>query len=94
MTESYDPYANAIAERINGVLKQEFLLEQYNVPIDVMKAIVKYVVDIYNIQRPHYSCGYLNKCIDNQKEKLKRIKKQHTMERAPLCVIKKLFILS
>lgn len=59
MTESYDPYANAIAERINGVLKQEFLLEQYNVPLDVMKAIVKDVVDIYNNQRPHYSCGYL-----------------------------------
>lgn len=59
MTESYDPYANAIAERINGVLKQEFLLEQYNVPIDVMKAIVKDVVDIYNNQRPLYSCGYL-----------------------------------
>lgn len=30
MTESYDPYANAVAERINGVLKQEFLMEQYN----------------------------------------------------------------
>ena len=59
MTESYDPYANAVAERINGVLKQEFLLEQYNVPLDVMKAVVKDVVEIYNKQRPHYSCGYL-----------------------------------
>ncbi len=29
MTESYDPYANAVAERINGILKQEFLLEEY-----------------------------------------------------------------
>ncbi len=28
MTESYDPYANAIAERVNGILKQEFLLEK------------------------------------------------------------------
>ena len=26
MTESYDPYQNAIAERVNGILKQEFLL--------------------------------------------------------------------
>ena len=59
MTESYDPYANAFAERINGVLKQEFLLEEYNVHIDVMKDIVKDVVTIYNEQRPHYSCGYL-----------------------------------
>lgn len=29
MTESYDPYANAIAERINRILKQKFLLEDY-----------------------------------------------------------------
>jgi putative transposase len=25
MTESYDPYANAVAERINGMLKGEFI---------------------------------------------------------------------
>ncbi|WP_394355189.1 DDE-type integrase/transposase/recombinase, partial [Nonlabens antarcticus] len=24
MTEKYDPYENAIAERVNGILKQEF----------------------------------------------------------------------
>ena len=59
MTESYDPYANAVAERINGVLKQEFLLEQYNLPLDVMRHVVKDVVATYNKQRPHYSCGYL-----------------------------------
>ena len=28
MTESYDPYANAVAERVNGILKQEFLLDK------------------------------------------------------------------
>ena len=33
MTESYDPYANAVAERINGILKQEFLLEDYKVDL-------------------------------------------------------------
>ena len=59
MTESYDPYSNAVAERINGVLKQEFLLEQYNYPLDVMKVIIKDIIAIYNEQRPHYSCGYL-----------------------------------
>jgi hypothetical protein len=29
MTESYDPYANAIAERVNGILKEEFLFERF-----------------------------------------------------------------
>ena len=32
MTESYDPYANAVAERVNGILKQEFLLEELSLP--------------------------------------------------------------
>ena len=56
MTESYDPYANAIAERVNGILKQEFLLEDYQVNIDTMKEIVKDAVRIYNTKRPHWSC--------------------------------------
>jgi transposase InsO family protein len=56
MTESYDPYANAIAERVNGILKQEFLLEDYQVNMQTMKLIVKDAVRIYNTQRPHWSC--------------------------------------
>lgn len=56
MTESYDPYANAIAERVNGILKQEFLLEDYLVDIQKMKLIVADAVRIYNTKRPHWSC--------------------------------------
>jgi len=56
MTESYNPYANAIAERINGILKQEFLLEDYPVDIKTMRLIVKDAVKIYNNKRPHWSC--------------------------------------
>lgn len=57
MTESYDPYANAVAERVNGILKQEFQLEDYNVELSVMKDLVRNSVDIYNQKRPHYSCN-------------------------------------
>lgn len=56
MTESYAPYANAIAERVNGILKQEFQLEDYHVNIDTMKLLVKDAVRIYNTKRPHWSC--------------------------------------
>ena len=56
MTESYDPYSNAIAERMNGILKQEFLLEEYRENLDTMKLLVKDAVRIYNTKRPHYSC--------------------------------------
>ena len=56
MTESYDPYANAVAERVNGILKQEFLLEEYDVKLPVMKELVKNSIAIYNTRRPHHSC--------------------------------------
>jgi putative transposase len=59
MTESYDPYANAVAERVNGILKQEFLLEDYHVDSKTMKLLVEDAIRIYNTKRPHYSC-YMN----------------------------------
>ena len=56
MTESYDPYANAVAERVNGILKLEFQFENYNVKLPVMKQLVENSIQIYNTMRPHYSC--------------------------------------
>ena len=59
MTEKYDPYANAVAERVKGILKDEFQLEQYDVDTETMKKLVKESVNIYNTKRPHYSCYML-----------------------------------
>jgi transposase InsO family protein len=56
MTESYDPYANAVAERVNGILKQEFNLEEYSVKLPVMKELVRDSIKVYNTKRPHLSC--------------------------------------
>ena len=56
MTESYDPYQNAVAERINGILKQEFLLEEYKLSLPMLKDLVANAVKIYNTKRPHWSC--------------------------------------
>jgi transposase InsO family protein len=56
MTESYDPYQNAVAERVNGILKQEFMIDCYNEPVPVIRQIVKESIDIYNHGRPHFSC--------------------------------------
>lgn len=55
MTQNSDPYENAVAERINGILKQEFNIDKFNQQLTVMKALVKNVIDIYNNKRPHYS---------------------------------------
>lgn len=55
MTQNSDPYENAVAERINGILKQEFRIDKYNQTTEITKQIVKEAVAIYNEIRPHYS---------------------------------------
>mgnify|MGYP000707641066 CR=1 FL=1 len=58
MTEAYDPYENAVAERINGILKQEFIGNTKNLDLVIMQKLIANSVDIYNRKRPHYSCDY------------------------------------
>lgn len=55
MTQNSDPYENAVAERINGILKQEFHIDKYNKDLPIMKKIIKETVNIYNEKRPHLS---------------------------------------
>jgi putative transposase len=54
MTDGYDCYQNALAERVNGILKQEFLLQ---LPDDLHEArrMVSQSIAIYNTERPHCS---------------------------------------
>lgn len=56
MTEKYDPYQNAIAERINGILKQEFIRGITTQDLELMEKLIKQSVYIYNHERPHWSC--------------------------------------
>lgn len=55
MTQNSDPYENAVAERINGILKQEFMIDNLHLALPVMQQIVKEVIDTYNNKRPHWS---------------------------------------
>lgn len=55
MTQNSDPYENAVAERINGILKQEFLIDSFHQDLSVMKILVKQSINLYNTKRPHYS---------------------------------------
>lgn len=54
MTDGYDCYQNALAERVNGILKNEFLLYP---PDDLHQArrMVSQSIAIYNKERPHFS---------------------------------------
>lgn len=54
MTDGYDCYQNALAERINGILKQEFLLYRCKT-IKELEILVKESITIYNEMRPHLS---------------------------------------
>lgn len=59
MTEKGDPYENAIAERVNGILKTEFSLEATFTSLQQAAEAVNKAVNIYNHHRPHASCDYL-----------------------------------
>jgi len=55
MTEKYDPYENAIAERINRTLKYEYGLKQTIKNRELARKMIKQAVYIYNNLRPHLS---------------------------------------
>ena len=57
MTDGYDCYQNALAERVNGILKNELLTAK---PQDLEQAsiMIDQAVRIYNHQRPHLALQY------------------------------------
>lgn len=57
MTDGYDCYQNALAERVNGILKQEFLLYRCKTFKD-LSVLIDQSIDIYNRYRPHLSLGF------------------------------------
>ncbi len=72
MTEKYDPYENAIAERINGILKQEFDIARSIKNFDVKKKLIEDAIRIYNNIRPHLSNHMLTPVQMHAQNKLKR----------------------
>lgn len=59
MTENGDPLENAVAERMNGILKEEYL--KHNVPKskEQAKLCLDRAIELYNEHRPHFSIGLL-----------------------------------
>lgn len=86
MTENGDPYENAIAERVNGILKDEYdLQETFDDYMDANEA-VKIAVYKYNNKRPHASCDYMfpidaHNCTDKLNKRWKP-KKKHVANNA------------
>jgi len=59
MTQDGSPYDNAVAERINGILKDEFYCDEKFDSFEEVKMHVEQSIMIYNTKRPHLSCSML-----------------------------------
>lgn len=57
-TQQYDPYENAVAERVNGILKYEYGLKHSFVNLKEAQKAVKQAVEIYNTKRIHWSLDF------------------------------------
>lgn len=80
MTENGDPYENAVAERINGILKHEFLLTKgFKDHLQALE-VIKQSIGIYNEYRPHLSCKMLTPNVAHLQQKmlLKKWKKKNS----------------
>lgn len=58
MAEQGNPYENAVAERINGILKNEFFLDQDFISAKIAQKAIAQAIETYNEHRPHWSLDF------------------------------------
>ena len=85
MTEKGDPYENALAERMNGIIKNEFNLYSSNQGFDDTHQLIAKSIEAYNTIRPHSSCDYLTPSQAHQQQAVlnKRWKKYDRQKSMP-----------
>jgi transposase InsO family protein len=59
MTQNGSPYENALAKRMNGIIKSEFIPRKLFGNHDEARKAIDTIVVAYNSQRPHASLNYL-----------------------------------
>lgn len=81
MTENGDPLENAIAERVNGILKTEWLNAYEFNDIGHVRSVLLPAIEFYNNKRPHASIDFLTPKQAQQKEGIirNRWKKKKTL---------------
>lgn len=79
MTENGDPLENAIAERVNGIIKEEYLNTYNTNNLEEARKQISKAIELYNNDRPHMSIGNLtpNKLHNNKKLNPKRLWKNY-----------------
>ena len=85
MTENGDPYENALAERVNGIIKAEFNLYSSQLGFVETNNQIRKSIEAYNQLRPHSSCNYLTPdqahlTEDKLNKKWKNYKKKYNYE--------------
>ena len=85
MTEKGDPYENALAERVNGIIKNEFGLYSSNPGFEDTRRLIETSIEAYNTLRPHSSCDYLTPAQAHQQQAVlnKRWKKYYRKRSMP-----------
>jgi putative transposase len=86
-TQTGSPYDNAVAERINGILKDEFGLGE---PLSDLKEAIKQTeqsIFVYNNLRPHLSCSMLTPKQMHAQQNVKLKSYKTTKQQSPLFTI-------
>lgn len=82
MTDGYDCYQNALAERVNGILKGEFLLTTYK-DLEQTNKVIDQSIEVYNNKRPHLSLKYSTPALTHKK--LRPTNKKTTRSKKDAC---------
>ena len=85
MTENGDPYENAIAERVNGILKDEYELSETFTHYHQALEATKIAVYKYNNKRPHRS---INMMVPAEAHQMSGPLKKHWKNRNPKVYVK------
>lgn len=88
MTENGNPLENAVAERINGILKTEWINDMKLKTLKDAKYHLRKIIDIYNSERPHSSIEMLTPYQAHIKEgALKRLWKNYYKRKEEKCQV-------
>lgn len=73
MTEDYNPTDNGIAERVNGIIKTEYIYRRpvFKDMVDALRQVEAYI-GFYNHRRPHMSIGYKTPAVAHQEQGLQK----------------------
>lgn len=85
MTENGDPLENAIAERVNGIIKNEYLFNKRIKRLAQAQSALDKAVNLYNNERPHMSLGMLTpKQVHEQKLNPEKIWKNYYKKKSDI----------